>query len=454
VSAGSATSADPGLRTEPFDGLDRRTPAGLERYWRRCLREVLAIAYREMPFYRRRFDAAGFHPSELRTVGDLARVPLFDKAAVLAEQRRLGRYDVGLERASSDPGLVLSSSSGTKGTTFLAHPPRWRRVQGRSALRAHWWAGLRPGTRFLLSAPAWHSYAAVQTWIAERLELPCVVVAGTYLPRFAGRIVDAMLAFRPRFVTIFLPMVFSLVSEARRRGLVPREVFASVETVTVAGAPITPGMRDALRRETGVQRFVEIAGSTESLLAVECRAERGLHVVPDTCYVEVLDPRSGLPAESGARGRVAHTCFVAWGSTYLRYDGGDAGVRDDSPCPCGLPSPRIKLLGRAEDAFALGARELLPYDVQLAVEESEPSLAGAPCLVLHEGLAEGRLELVMPRPETGYAPGLEDALARALRARFDAPAEVRFVDSLPLLFKGVPPVLSARDLHTAGGGHR
>ena len=92
--------------------------------------------------------------------------------------------------------------------------------------------------------------------------------------------------------------------------------------------------------------------------------------------------------------------------------------------------------------------------MQLAVEESAPSLAGTPCLVLREGLAESRLELVMPRPETGYAPGLEDALARALRTRFGAPAEVRFVESLPLLFKGVPPVLSARDLHAAGGAHR
>ncbi len=449
-----AARVDPRLRTEPFDALDRRTPAGLEAFWRRRLREVLAIAWEEMPFHRRRFEAAGFHPSQLRTLGDLARVPLFDKTAVLAEQRRLGRFDVGLERASGDPGMVLSSSSGTRGTTFLAHPPRWRRVQGRSALRAHWWAGLRPGTRFLLSAPAWHSYAAVQTWIAERLELPCVVVAGTYLPRFAGRIVEALLAFRPRFVTMFLPMVFSLVSEARRRGLAPREAFASVEIITVAGAPITPGMRDALRRETGVQRFVEIAGSTESLLAVECRAERGLHVVPDTCYVEVLDPRSGGPAAPGTRGRAVHTCLVPWGSTYLRYDGGDAGVRDDSPCPCGLPSPRIKLLGRAEDAFRLGELELLPYDVQLAVEESAPALAGTPCLVLREGLAEGRLELVMPRPETGYAPGLDDALAQALRTRFGAPAEVRFVESLPLLFKGVPPVLSARDLQTSGGAHR
>jgi phenylacetate-CoA ligase len=447
-------SVDPRLRTEPFDALDRRTPAGLQAFWRRRLREVLEIAWEEMPFHRRRFEAAGFHPSQLRSLADLARVPLFDKAAVLAEQRRLGRYDVGLERASADPGMVLSSSSGTRGTTFLAHPPRWRRVQGRSALRAHWWAGLRPGTRFLLSAPAWHSYAAVQTWIAERLGLPCVVVSGTYLPRFAGRIVDALLAFRPRFVTMFLPMVFSLVSEARRRGLPPREAFASVETIAVAGAPITPGMREALRGETGVQRFVEIAGSTESLLAIECRAERGLHVVPDTCYVEVLDPRSGAPAEPRARGRVAHTCLVPWGSTYLRYDGGDTGVCDDSPCPCGLPSPRIKLLGRAEDAFRLGDAELLPYDVQLAVEESEPGLAGTPCLVLREGLAAGRLELVMPRPETGYAPGLDEALAHALRARFGAPAEVRFVESLPLLFKGVPPVLSARDLQGSGGAHR
>jgi len=437
------------IRTDPFDALDRKSPRGLDVWWTRRLRALFVLAHDALPFYRARFEAAGFDPGSFRHLGDLVRVPRFAKADVLAAQARAGSWAVGLERIPDGEPVVLSSSSGTKGTTFLAHPPRWRRVQGRSSLRAHHWAGLRPGAPFLLSAPAWHSYAAVQTYIAEQLGMPCVVISGTYLPRFAGRIVDSILRFRPVFLTMFLPMVFSLASEARRRGIAQQELFASVETLAVAGAPVTPGMRRHVQTTLGVRRLSEIAGTSENLLAIECVAEAGLHVVPDTCYVEVLDRTSGEPVAAGVRGTAVHTCVVPWGSMYLRYDGGDAAVIDRSTCPCGLPSPRIKLLGRNEDAFVLGGRSLLPYDVQLAVEEEVPELVGTPAVIRREGLAEGRLELLLPPPQPGAPAGLPERLAERLRPRFGVPVSARAVDHLPIQFKGVAPVISGSDT-----GHR
>jgi len=431
---------------QPFDRLDGVSAAALASWWRRRVRRVLGIAYDELEFYRRRFDAAAFDPREIRTLADLARVPVFGKAELLAERGRGAGPGLGVERHAPGSTKVFAASSGTRGTSFIALPPRWRREQGRSSLRAHWWAGLRPGTPFLLSAPAWHTYATVQTWIAERLELPCAVVAGTYLPRFADRIVDALLVFRPRFLTMFLPMVFSLVHEAARQGRPAREPFASVETLVVTGAPITPGMRSHIERLTGVRRVVELAGSSENLLAVECDQRAGLHVVPDTCYAEVLDPVSGAPAAPGSRGRVVHTALVPWGSLFVRYDGGDLGTLDRTACPCGLPSPRLKLVGRAEDAFALGGRRLLPYDVQAAIEEEVPEWAGVTCAILREPLAMGRLALALPEPESEPAAALREALAARLTRRFEAPVEVHFGARLPLRFKGVPPLLAEAEL--------
>jgi len=431
------------VRTEPFDQLDQLDRAGLERWWRRRIRRVLAIAYEELPFYRRRFDRAGVAPTDVRRLEDLTRIPRFDKVELLAELERRGDGSAGIARAAPGAGMVMAASSGTAGTTFVELPARWRREQGRSSLRAHWWAGLRPGAPFLISAPAWHTYAAVQTWIAEKLGAPVVVIAGTYLPRFAPRIVDAILSFRPRFLTMFLPMLFSLLAEARRRGLEGRELFAGLDALVVTGAPVTPGMRTRVRRETGVGRVVELAGSSENLLAVECGERAGLHVVPDTCYAEVIDPRSGAPAPPGRRGRIVHTALVPWGSLYLRYDGGDLGVCDPTPCPCGLPSPRIELHGRADEVFELGGRQLLPYDVQLAVEECLPELAGVPFSILRESLTAGRLTLVFPK-RAGHSPA--EALKRSLHERFGVAVEVRFATELAMLFKGVPSIVSERGI--------
>ena len=442
--AGGA-QAGPGV-TEPFDDFDRLSPAALAVWAGRRAAEVVQVAATDLPFYRDRFATAGFDPATFAGLDDLGRIPVLGKADVVAlQQRAAGGGDTGIERLGRASGRIVTVSSGTSGTTFLTWPREWREMQGASSLRAHWWAGLRPGTPFLLVAPGWHVYAAVQSYMVERLDLPGIVVAGTYLPRFAGRVVDALVRFRPRFLILFLPMVFSLLAEARRQGRPAGDVFGSVERLTVTGAPITPGMREHLVAITGVGRIVELAGSSENLLSVECGAQSGLHVVPDTCWVEVLDP-AGAPAAPGERGAVVHTTMVPWGSVYIRYDGGDIGTLDPAPCPCGLPSPRMKILGRAEHTFTLGGRRHLPYDVQAAVEEAVPELAGAGFAILSEGLAAGRLSLLFQSPEEGDLTPATKAAQVALASHFGVPVEARCSPALPLLLKGVTPILSERDL--------
>ncbi|HYH51333.1 MAG TPA: AMP-binding protein [Acidimicrobiia bacterium] len=424
---------------EPFDDLDRLAPPALAGWWADRFGEVLRVAAAELPFHRDRFAAAGFDPAGFESLDDLARIPIMRKADVLAAQKASGALGAGIERLGETPGRIVTMSSGTSGTSFLRWPKEWREQQGASSLRAHWWAGLRPGTPFLLVAPGWHVYAAVQSYIVEQLGLPGVVVSGTYLPRFSDRILEAVRRFRPRFLILFLPMVFSLLAEGRRKGLAAADVFGSVERLVVTGAPITVGMREHLRSRTGVGRVIELAGSSENLLAAECGAAPGLHVVPDTCHVEVLGP-------PGQRGRVVHTTMVPWGSMYIRYDGGDIGMLETAPCPCGLPSPRLKILGRAEHEFVLAGRRWLPYDVQAAIEEEVPELAGATFAIATEGLAAGRLRLLLQAPEEGSTTALEEVLGRRLRTRFGAEVEIRFPRSLPLMLKGVTPVVSERDI--------
>jgi phenylacetate-CoA ligase len=427
---------------EPFDDLDRLLPDALKRWWTRKLGRALRLAHEELPFYRERFIAAGFDPARFRTLDDLRAAPICTKEDVLAFARA-GNGSVSPVAGPASP-MTVSLSSGTSGTTFVMHTRRWRKLQGYSSSRAHWWAGLRTGTPLVMSAPAWHAYASIQPSIAMHFGNPCVVVSGTFLPRFADRIVDAILRFHPRFVTMFLPMVFSILAAARRQGLSGERLFAEVETLVVTGAPITPGMRAHLQELTQVKRVTELAGSSENLLAVDCVHAQGLHLVPDTCYAEVLDRKTRLPMRDGERGAVVHSSVIAAGSLYLRYDGGDVGVLNSSPCPCGLPSPRIKLLGRWDDCFTLGPHGLLPYDVQLALESEVPELRGTALVISKDALADGMLRLLLVEPERASA-GLLDRARSKLARRLEVPVEIKAVRDLPLRFKGVPPILSEQE---------
>lgn len=427
------------LRTaEPFDDLDRLSPDALNLWWTRKLKRALDLAFEELPFYRERFNAAAFNPKSFRTLDDIRSVPICKKDDLLAFARAGGTHQ-SYTGGSASP-MTVSLSSGTSGTTFVMHTRRWRKLQGYSSSRAHWWAGLRPGTPLIMSAPAWHAYASIQPSIAMHFGNPCVVVSGTFLPRFADRIIDAMIAFRPRFLTMFLPMVFSILATARRQGRSGEQLFAGVETLVVTGAPITPGMRLHLQELTKVKRVTELAGSSENLLAVDCVHAQGLHLVPDTCYAEVIDRATGRPMPDNQRGAVVHSSVIAAGSLYLRYDGGNVGFLVRSPCPCGLPSPRIKLLGRWDDCFTIGPHTLLPYDVQLGLETDVPELRGTAFVISKDGLAGGILRLLLVEPENSAA-ALLDRAKSSLSKRLDVPVEMKPVRELPLRFKGVPPIL-------------
>ena len=431
---------------EPFDGIDRLSPDALQKWWTQKLKRVLRLAFEELPFYRERFIASGFDPARFRTLSDLRAVPICNKGDLLSFAHRGG----GLEAYTAGPGspMTVSLSSGTSGTTFVMHTRRWRKQQGYSSSRAHWWAGLRPGTPLIMSAPAWHAYASIQPSIAMHFGSPCVVVSGTFLPRFADRIIDAIVRFQPRFVTMFLPMVFSILAAAKRQGLSGEQLFAGVETLVVTGAPITPGMRGHLQEITRVKRVTELAGSSENLLAVDCAHAQGLHLVPDTCYAEVIDRTTGLPMPDGERGSVVHSSVIPAGSLYLRYNGGDVGILDSSRCPCGLASPRIKLLGRWEDCFVVGPHTMLPYDVQLALESDVPELRGTAFVISKDGLANGMLRLLLVLPEHSAA-GLVNEAGSRLSRRLELPVEITAVRDLPLRFKGVPPILSEQEAASA-----
>ncbi len=426
-----------------WDEMDSWPRARLDRYWTRRIRRVLDVAYNSLPFYQRRFQQVGFSPSQFRSLDDLRRLPVTERGELLNALKQAGRYPIGIERGHEE--VVLCVSSGTEGDViFLSFPRQWADMERQATLRAHWWAGLRPGGPILISAPAWHIYALGQNLLARALPAQAVIVWGTYSPEFASHVLQAIRAFSPQFLGLFLPFVFSLVAEARRRGLGPSQAFQGVKNLMVVGAPITPALRRHLQELTGVERVVEAAGSSEGLLAVECEVGQGLHLVPEKSVVEVLDAATYDPIPAGQQGAVVITNTWPWGPLYIRYATGDLGVMYPGECPCGRPSPRIKVMGRRSHLLRVGQRSFLPYDVQQAMEEAV-GLVGATFAVLWEGLAKGCLHLLV-QEEGIDARAVRSRLKKALEDYLDVPVKVEWAPSLPMRWKGVPPVIRREEM--------
>ncbi len=422
-----------------WDEAETWAPERIRRFQLRRLQRVIQHAYHHLPFYRHRFEEAAFHPSQLKGLEDMVKVPTFTKGEVLQLLERRGSFPLGMEMMEEGRarglGAALSMTSGTVGEMLFYTSKSWVRCRG-DQMRTLWWAGWRPGMRVLVPAPGWHSLSFVLNQALTRLGADVIIPWGTFLPTFAPHYVDALLKHRPEFVYLFLPMLYALLAECRRRGLAPGQAFRGVRLVQVVGEPMTPRARERLRQELGVEDIFEGAGSPEGLAAQECSFHRGHHLYVHDCYVEIVDLDSERPLGRGKRGRLILTSLADLSaSLYIRCDTQDIAAFLPQDCPCGRTWPLIEVYGRVTDMVAVGGKRILHYDVRQALEEMPP-LVGAP-FALVGGTSSPSLRVVLERPSVPREKVPLEELAGRLRERFQVPVEVKFSDQLPVRWKGV-----------------
>ena len=419
-----------------FDDQDRWPQERLRKFKFRKLKRVLKLAYANLPFYRKRFDAAGIHLDSVKSFESFSRLPCFAKRDVLEEMKRKGTATIGMEIPKPGERAVLCMTSGTLGSSFLYLPQRWRAIRGDSLIRYCWWSGLRPGMRMLMAAPAWHGLALQESRALERLGATCVVPWGTFLPRYAANFIDAIMDLRPDYLSMFLPMLYAVLAECRRRKIAPREVFDSVKHLVLVGAPMTPRTRTMLIETLGVVDIYEGLGNPEALTAMECSHHLGHHIFLDCCHVEILDPKSGAALPAGKRGTVVVTSLIPYGSVYIRYDSEDVGEILPQPCKCGRTWPLLEVYDRWANAVQVGDQEIFPYDVRLCLEVV-PEFIGVPFALVRGERATERLRILIQKTPAADPKELGARLQHLVRERFQIEASAEWTDQLPERWKGI-----------------
>ena len=96
-------------RPDELEAIERASRDEIEALQLARLRTTLQTVYERVPHYRSRFDAAGVHPDDLRSLSDLARFPTTTKAD-LRENYPFGMFAVPREQVAR-----IHASSGTTG---------------------------------------------------------------------------------------------------------------------------------------------------------------------------------------------------------------------------------------------------------------------------------------------------------------------------------------------------
>ena len=339
----------------PLEAIETASVDELRALQLTRLRETLRHAYENVPHYRRSFDAAGVHPSDLRRLEDLARFPFTVKTDLR------DNYPFGMFAVPRDQVVRIHASSGTTGKpTVVGYTAQdidtWANLVARS-IRA---AGARRGDIVHVS----YGYGLFTGGLgahygAERLGLTVVPFGGGQTQRQVQLIQD----FRPDIIMVTPSYMLAIADELEREGLDPR---ASSLRIGIFGAePWTNELRAQIESRCGIDA-VDIYGLSEVMgpgVANECvETKDGPHIWEDHFYPEIIDPMTGEPVAEGEFGELVFTSLTKQALPIVRYRTRD--LTRLLPGTARTMRRMEKITGRSDDMMIVRGVNVFPTQIE------------------------------------------------------------------------------------------
>ena len=324
----------------------------------RLVRQVKNV-YENVEFYRKKMDALGLEPGDIKGIEDIGKLPFTTK-----EDLR-DHYPFGLLAVPQEKIVRVQGTSGTTGKLTLAsYTQKDVDVWGECVARALTMAGLTSEDRIHVC----YGYGLFTGGMG--LDLGARALGAMAIPMSAGNTKRQLMCMEDFGATAFActPSYAMYLAEAiQEEGILDRlQIKASIN----GAEPWTEEMRLKLERMLDINSF-DIYGLCEVTgpgVAMDCIHHKGLHVYEDYFYPEVLNPADQSACADGETGELVFTTLAKEGMPLLRYRTKDLTSIDHSVCECGRTLPRIqKFTGRTDDMKVIRGVNVFPTQVESAL---------------------------------------------------------------------------------------
>lgn len=342
---------------------------GLESIQLRRLKHLVARVYRTVEPYRRKMDAIGLKPDDIKTLADLAKLPF-----TLKDDLR-DNYPFGLFTVPLDEVVRVHASSGTTGKpTVVGYTAKDIKTWSNVMARALCCAGATKGDMVHNA----YGYGLFTGGLGahygiERLGATAIPVSGGN----SKRQINIMKDFGSTVLLSTPSYALNLAEAMDTMDVDPKSL--SLRVGIFGAEPWSENMREEVERKLNL-KATDIYGLSEVMgpgVAQEClHTTRGMHIFEDHFLPEIIDPETGEVLPPGEKGELVFTTLTKEAFPIIRYRTKDISRLFYEPCECGRTLVRMeKVTGRTDDMLIIRGVNVFPSQVEhvlMGIDGVEP----------------------------------------------------------------------------------
>lgn len=321
------------------------------------LPKQVRYAWENVPYYRKKMEAHGVTPDEIKSAADIYKLPFMSKADLREA------YPYGLLAVPLKDCVRIHSTSGTTGKRVIIFYTQedidlWNDCTARAICAAGGTkddvcqvsygyglftggAGLDGGSHKVgcLTVPI--SSGNTERQIMFLMDLQATILCCT--PSYAAYLAESLkeMGYKPEDIPL-------------KAGIFGAEAWSEE-------------MRRDIEKTLGIKAY-DIYGLTEISgpgVAFECSEQRGMHINEDHFLAEIIDPDTGEVLPEGTQGELVFTSLDKKAFPLIRYRTRDICTLTREKCSCGRTHVRMtKPKGRSDDMLIIRGVNVFPSQIE------------------------------------------------------------------------------------------
>jgi len=399
---------------------------------RRRLRALIKHAYENVPYYHRVFKDRGLHPSDIKSVEDLNKLPMLTKEDIRSN------FDDMVATNFPRAEMMPYATGGSTGEPLQFYVTK-DYVNSKSAaeLRAYSWCGYKLGDKH---AVLWGSSFDLKkseelrnrtvNFFDRRIMLNCFRMSEESMRTYIHRLEK----FKPKIVRGYASALYLFAKFMLHEGvdnIKPKAVITSAET-------LFDHERKTIQEVFGCEVYDFYGAREATAISAECSEHSGYHISAENYVLECM--KEGERAALGKTGGILITNLRNYAMPFIRYEIGDLGSLSDNFCSCGRGLPLMSSIeGRITDIIVTQDGNFISTPVLTLIFKNLPIKQYQ---IIQEKLEKIRVKIVKAK---GYSEKDTNYVVRGMHKFIGGNIQIRveFVESIPLKASGKRrPVIS------------